>query len=176
MIISNYKLGDKNPYIIKIWRFLKVGWIPYDSCTKEIYDASKTKSDVQSIFLGYACSYLGIFRNTYMPNRNIKRQADACVEIGKILKTNNVVLKSGDYTDFSSLKGFIIYCDPPYRNTQAPYYVGNIRGDKFDYKVFIDWCLEMSKYNLVYISEYSKPFDQCKLIYENGKEKLFLVN
>lgn len=57
----------------------------------------------------------------------------------------------------------IIYCDPPYLNTEG-------YGIEFDHQDFIKWCLENS-YS-VFVSEYSN-LEGLKVIYEKNKRALF---
>jgi site-specific DNA-adenine methylase len=64
-------------------------------------------------------------------------------------------------TDYTNT---IFYCDPPYRNTIG--YKGS--KEKFDHNKFYDWCIEMSKNNLVIISEYNMPTD-FEVIFEKNK-------
>lgn len=172
-----YKAGDRNPYIIKLWNALKEGWKPPSKCSRKEYYGYKDKNSdsVKSIFIGYACSFLGIFRNTYMESRNIPIQRDECMRIGKILNDNNVELTCGEYTIYSNLKGYIIYCDPPYKGTQNTYLIGSKFNNTFDYDKFITWCNNMSVNNIVFISEYTKPCKNSKMVYSNGKEKLYLI-
>lgn len=54
------------------------------------------------------------------------------------------------------IKGYVIYCDPPYKNTTQ--YDKKIVGE-FPYDEFYEWAREMSKSNIVLISEYSMPDD-----------------
>lgn len=49
------------------------------------------------------------------------------------------------------IKGYVIYCDPPYRGTT------NYKTEKFPYDDFYKWAEEMSENNIVIISEYSMP-------------------
>ena len=66
-----------------------------------------------------------------------------------------------DFREIKDIKGYVIYCDPPYKNT-IKY---NKRG--FPYEEFYVWCREMSKHNTVLISEYDMPTDfEC--IWEKG--------
>ena len=51
------------------------------------------------------------------------------------------------------IKGYIIYCDPPYKGTCK------YKTDPFPYEEFYDWCRYMSKNNTVLISEYNMPND-----------------
>lgn len=51
------------------------------------------------------------------------------------------------------IKGYVIYCDPPYRNTTK------YKTEEFPYEEFYQWCRDMSKDNIVLISEYNMPDD-----------------
>lgn len=51
------------------------------------------------------------------------------------------------------IKDFVIYCDPPYRGTTK------YKADDFPYEEFYQWCRDMSKDNIVLISEYNMPND-----------------
>lgn len=51
------------------------------------------------------------------------------------------------------LKGYVIYCDIPYKDS-IKYATVN-----FDYKEFYDWCKYMSQHNIVLVSEYWMPDD-----------------
>ena len=111
--------------------------------------------------------------------------------IGKELSRVSASLTPGKYTQFSNLKGYIIYCDPPY-SQYSDYYEESGNGDrsriKFDHEAFWDWCREMAKDNIVFVSEYSAPsdFEVVKKVKSNishgrhGKvdrntEKLFVI-
>jgi len=70
------------------------------------------------------------------------------------------------------IKGYVIYCDIPYRNTT------NYKTDKFPYEEFYDWVKVMSLYNTVLISEYWMPDEfeciwskECKTLLDSNKSK-----
>ena len=170
-----YKAGDKNPYIIKLWKGLQSGWKPPNTCNeKEYYDMKQSNdTSLKSIFIGFACSFRGMFRNTFAPKYNIKKQSIDSVNIARKLK--DVDFKTGDYTIFSNLKGYIIYCDPPYNGTRSRYHYEDHYDTSFDYKKFIDWCYKMRENNLVFISEYNKPSKDAVLLWNKGKEKLYCL-
>ena len=52
-----------------------------------------------------------------------------------------------------NINGYVIYCDPPYRNTTK------YKTETFPYEEFYEWCRHMSKNNIVLISEYWMPDD-----------------
>lgn len=51
------------------------------------------------------------------------------------------------------IKGHVIYCDPPYRDTTK------YKTESFPYEEFYQWCKDMSIHNTVLISEYNMPND-----------------
>lgn len=59
---------------------------------------------------------------------------------------------SWDYTKVK-IKNAVIYCDPPYQNTTK------YSTRDFNYREFWQWCRDMSKDNIVLISEYNAPND-----------------
>jgi DNA adenine methylase len=64
-----------------------------------------------------------------------------------------VELKHASYEEEGDYENCIIYCDPPYKGTTS-YKTGT-----FDHDKFWQWCRDMSRENLVYISEYNAPQD-----------------
>lgn len=85
--------------------------------------------------------------------RNLKKQAPAL---------KNIKFFCADYTKGSNAKGYIIYCDPPYRDT-TKYATG-----AFDYDKFYTWCKQMAKNNTVLISEYWMPEDSFECIWQGN--------
>ena len=169
-----YKAGDRNHYVIKLWKGLQNGYKPQTTCSKNEYNQLKNSNDktLKGIFLGFACAIRGVFRSTFM-KRNIAKQSEHCIKIGKLIK--NVELSDGEYTQYSNLKNYIIYCDPPYKNTITPYAIGDKYNTKFDYNKFINWCENMSKDNIIFISDYVKPSKDCVEIWSSNKEKLYIM-
>ena len=85
--------------------------------------------------------------------RNIKKQAP---------EIKDVVFGCRNYYDCTYADGFVIYCDPPYRDT-TKYATGN-----FDYEKFYRWCKDMAKNNIVLISEYWMPDDGFECIWQGN--------
>ena len=60
-----------------------------------------------------------------------------------------------DYNDIEIPENSIIYCDPPYQNTDKTY-----KEKQFDHDKFWEWCRIKSKEgHTVFISEYNAPDD-----------------
>ena len=71
----------------------------------------------------------------------------------------NIKFKCCSYIEINkNIKDFVIYCDPPYKGTLK--YTTD-----FDYDEFYKWCKEMSKNNIVLISEYWMP-EEFECIWE----------
>lgn len=190
----NYLAGDINKSVITMWKKTQKGWKPPTSniSKKKILEL-KESSDSNPLkgFYGSLHSFRGIFYGSYFPHNQskIKLASEKVRKIAKKLK--EVKFKHGNYKQFSKLKGFIIYCDPPYSHTQQRYYTTNRSRNsshrkhlKFDEIEFYKWCIKMSKNNLIFISEYKIPKyikKYCKLIWKQSKknnnkiEKLYMI-
>lgn len=72
--------------------------------------------------------------------------------------------QSMDYRLLDIPNGSVVFCDPPYKNSDVTY--NNI---KFDHEEFYNWCIEKSKNNDVYVTEYSIEHPDFKLIGEKKK-------
>ena len=55
-----------------------------------------------------------------------------------------------DYRAFSDVSGAVLYCDPPYENSD----IGGYLQDSFDSVAFYDWAYMMAQHNIVLVSSY----------------------
>jgi DNA adenine methylase len=162
-----YKAGDTNESVIKMWKEAQKGWIPPSSTllTKKNYDKLKnsTKASADKGFVGHMCTFRGIYFGGYFNHKKskIKTNSDNVIRISNIIK--NVKLSSCVYTRFSDLRGYVIYCDPPYNNSEQRYYNESSKKREFNNFEFWNWCREISRYNLVFVSEYNAPSDFVRL-------------
>jgi DNA adenine methylase len=187
-----YKAGDINESVIKMWKASQNGWTPPTTCTKKKFDTLKydDKTSAEKGFIGHAFSFGGQYFKGFSPKygatNNRKHSSDKVINISKNLST--VKFKHGNYKDYSKLKNYIIYCDPPYSKTNCEYKNENRNQLKFDHKLFWEWVRYMSKNNIVFVSEYSAPKDfieilKTKHIFHNVNQtkinkddKLFIYN
>lgn len=181
-----YLAGELNGNTVKMWNAAKRGWKPPHIISKTEYYKLKEKKGTSAIkgYVGHQYSFGGVYFSGYAPaygkNKNSKTAAENVRSIGKLLKKNNVKITEGDYRQFSNLKGYILYLDPPYNNSTKHY-----KGD-FDHLKFNDWCRRMSRDNVLFISEYNMPRD-FELIFSksrvvsykgakaNKNERLYLI-
>lgn len=104
--------------------------------------------------VGFGASFGGKFFGGFAKNKkgtNYILQAKNNL-IKQSIKLVDINFKVCDYKYYSNIKNAVIYCDPPYRNTTK--YSNGI-----DYEEFYQWCRDMSKNNIVLISEYEMPAD-----------------
>lgn len=166
-----YKAGDVNESVIKMWQAAQKGWKPPNTSSESEYNRLKNSKDSAIRgYIGHQYSFGGQFFNGYAPKykktTNSSKASQSVIDISKSLK--DVQFSFGSYTQYSKLKGYIIYCDPPYDNTVSRYYK-NASGDKliFDSEEFWDWCRSMSRNNIIFISNYNAPRD-FKMIMESS--------
>ena len=145
-----YNAGDTNKSVIMLWNNAKKGWYPStDDTTYQTFMELKN--------YGFSDHYFQLFKNNTLNN------------IGQLVK--NVSFSNGSYTQFSTLKNYVIYCDPPPHQEHSQYYDGeHIKNLCFDHVEFYKWCRDMSNHNIVFLSEYNSPNDFEK-IYSINTEK-----
>ena len=82
----------------------------------------------------------------------------------ELTKLYNAKDASVQDTQFSKLKNFVIYCDPPYKDDKSSYYFDEENNRlSFDHIVFWKWCLKMSKNNIIFVSEYKCPIKDRRI-------------
>lgn len=170
---KTFLAGDLNESIIKMWKSAQKGWKPPTKrITKTMYDKIRFTKGTSAYkgFVGTAYAFRGIYMGAYYKFRmsKILTNVKNVVEIGK--KVKKVKFRHGRYTQFSKLRNYLIYCDPPYANTESRF------TEKFESKKFWSWCQSMAKKNIVFVSEYSVPkYVKVRRWSISGKEKLYMI-
>jgi DNA adenine methylase len=165
---------DINGYVMTMFRSLANGsWVPPTNLSEEQYYELKEKyqngSDHYSslaadiAFAAVACSYGGKWWGGYARGntnkgtpRNYAREAHDHLMKQKEKLTDTFFLLA-DYKDVDIISGmdynYVIYCDPPYRDTTKYDFSKN-----FDHDDFWKWCDQMVTCgHTVYVSEYDAP-------------------
>lgn len=80
---------------------------------------------------------------------------------------NNSVINttSVDYKLLDIPNDSLIFCDPPYKDSDVKY--NNIN---FNHEEFYDWCLEKAKHNQVFVTEYNIEHPNFQLVGEKGRQ------
>lgn len=160
------KLGsDNNEYLVQMWKSLQDGWIPPAELSRELYNdikQNKEKYNKELVAVAGFCAtynakwfggYAGIVKTKIETERNYYDEAVRNI-LKQLDQLKDVEFLNADYTYFSSYNDSLIYCDPPYQGTTQ---YGTSKD--FHYERFWDWVREMSKSNIVLVSEYNAPDD-----------------
>lgn len=174
--LLRFNAGDINESLILMWKKAQKGWIPPVECSEERYNELKAQKrpSAEKGFIGHQYSYGGQYfkgyRGKYKNKSQYKKASDNVRRMAKQMK--DVVFTAGKYTQFSDLKNYIIYCDPPYMGSKENYYFDEERNRlKFDHTSFWRWCLDLSKNNIVFVSDYRIPEE----VDNNNKNKIKIV-
>ena len=165
--------GDYNKSLILMWKKAQKGWKPPIECSEDRYNRLKKriKPSAEKGFIGHQYSYGGQYfkgyRGKYGNKGTYKKASKNVSDIAKLLKkvkfNKGIVTAKGSYDQFSKLKNFIIYCDPPYKDDKSSYYFDEEHNRlSFDHVSFWKWCLKMSKNNIIFVSEYKCPYQFYK--------------
>ena len=152
-----YKAGDNNKSVIMMWKKAQNGWKPPIRVSEKRYNQLKNgKDSAEKGYVGHQYGFGGKYFKGYAPKygKTID-SSDASNKVVKIAKKlKDVSFSHGLYTQYSNLKDYVIYCDPPYNSTEKHY-----TSDSFNNKDFYEWCRYMSEHNIVFLSEYKAPKD-----------------
>lgn len=158
-----YKAGDNNKSVVLMWKAAQKGWTPSTKLVHKKkfmqlkYDG---KSSAEKGFIGHFYGYMGKYFQPFddrHSSASIKRSIAKISTVASNLK--KVSFTSGSYTRYSNLENYIIYCDPPYSKQSHYYTESGEHVTPFDHEEFWEWCRQMSKNNIVFVSEYSAPKD-----------------
>lgn len=165
--------SDTNEYLIETLKALSNGWIPPKQINENMYKKiRKEKNNYPPELVGYVGfqlsfggKWFGGYRKDKVGKRNYSKEAYDNT-IRQIPLLNGCCFKTIDFRDINEIKGYVIYCDPPYKGTTK------YATDEFPYEEFYEWCRKMSKNNVVLISEYDMPSDFKCIWYKEVKTLL----
>ncbi len=165
MVNNGYKKTlayDNCKDVILLWKAIKKGTFEYPENVSEImwkeYKAQQVPSAMRG-YVGFGCSFGGQWFSGYINKYTKKSGRDLVDETKRLIEKKTPMIRKinqigcKDYRKLH-LKGYLIYCDPPYQGTVK---VGQL--DSFDHSEFWDIMREWSKENIVIISEYNAPKD-----------------
>jgi len=148
---------DYQKCITSFWQEIQQGWIP-QKISREEYENIKIadKHDAEYAFAAYGCSFRGSYWTHYyedVMDLSIKRIIKK--DYARVMSSVNF-LKNKCYSEHKP-HGMLIYCDPPYKESNFDKRRKNLID--FDFDKFWETMREWSKYNIVIISERSAPDD-----------------
>lgn len=159
---------DLNEYLIELLKHIQnnISDIP-DFITKDEYKEVKDNKEKYPIWyqglIGF-CSFGCKFWGGFMASEKGETKGERTKSYFKSIKKQssnlkNITFKHCSFQDVNDIKGYVIYCDPPYKGTTK------YKTDPFPYDDYYDWVRKMSKNNIVLCSEYEMPSD-FKCIWE----------
>ena len=170
---DNKYASDINKYLIELLKHIQQELPLPNEVPKELYSSVRNSFNIQNKkyndwyigAIGFLASYDGRFfdggyaRSGYEKTKNGQRYRDYYQEAKRNIleqaqNLKNIKFESKDYTDLHNISASLIYCDPPYQNTKQ-YGVSK----NFDYEEFWQWVRNISKNNIVLISEQNAPND-----------------
>jgi len=99
----------------------------------------------------YFGGYARGFKADKVTPRNMTNEGIRNIEQQRV-NLQDIKFINGDFREID-IKDGVIYADPPYRGTTK------YETELFPYDEFYKWCVDMSKDNIVLISEYNMPSD-----------------
>lgn len=125
--------------------------------TKDQYSYIREHKDEDialSGFVGFACSFGGKWFGGYGWSKNRNHCAESKRTLLKRMnQLHNAKFICNDYKKVIIPNNAIIYADPPYNNTTE------FDGNYFDTEAFWEYARNISKTNLIFISEQTAPDD-----------------
>ena len=157
--VNGKRIGnDSHKYLVALLKALQKGWVPPTEISKENYYDIKNYPDKYTDelvgFVGFLCSFGGKWWGGYACNKKNYNYADSGSRVLTKQAKNfaGIEFICGNYLEMTIPQNSLIYCDPPYRGTTK-------YKDTFDSNAFWQWCRDMSKKNVVFVSEYKAPDD-----------------
>ena len=163
-ISCNNKFGcDIHEELIELLKYIQnTNNVLPTTITEEEYNKVRLNKDkYEKWYIGFVgfcatfgAKYFGGYARGFKEDKITPRDipAESIRNIEKQRKNlQNIKFKCCSYDEINkNIKDFVIYCDPPYKGTLK--YTTD-----FDYDKFYKWCKEMTKNNIVLISEYWMP-------------------
>ena len=155
---KNIFLSDYHFYLIEMWKAFQNGYEPIMPITEEVYQYVKANLDEDpalSGFVGFGCSFGGKWWGGYARGDDNRKHDTAAYKAikKKIANLQHAEFSYKNLYDVNPVNA-LIYIDPPYEGTTQ--YKGV---EKFDHIKFWNHARELSKNNLVLISEFNAPDD-----------------
>lgn len=195
------KIGcDIHKELIALLKYSQENELPETITEEEYKKVKNNRDDYDDWYVGlvgfcgsFGAKYFGGFARRYNKDGSIfdvPRQAiNSLKRQSKQDRFRDVEFLNCSFLDLpkDKIKGYVIYCDIPYRGTTK------YKTEEFPYEEFYKWANEMAKDNTVLISEYNMPEKLFNCIYskdlktslgsgvngdnnKNRVEKLFICN
>ena len=158
------KIGyDNNPYLIALLNHVKLTTddIPEEITREHYYNVKNKQCNYDEWYvglIGFCGSFSAKFWGGYATHGNNPKYKKTPFNesrnniIKQSVDLKDIKFECKDYKDLDNLSGYVIYCDPPYKNKLG-------YQSKFNHEEFYEWLRKISLENIVLISEYEMPDD-----------------
>ena len=172
-INHNNKIGcDINEYLIELLKYIQLNELSETITEEEYIKVKNNKQDYPKWYVGmvgfcgsFGAKWFGGFARKYNKDGSLfdvpKQAINSLRRQSKNKQFKDIKFKTMGFLNApkNKIKNYVIYCDIPYKNST------NYKHNKFPYDEFYKWCIELSKDNVVLISEYEMPKAGFKCIW-----------
>jgi DNA adenine methylase len=162
--VANPRIGnDSNRYLIALLKEMQtqapfspphIGEIEYKAIQQNKDNYPDWLVGYVGFNLSFAAKFFGGYGRDKAGIRNYENEAQQNL-LAQQKPLVGIEFSCLDYRSLCIPNGSIVYCDPPYKGTTQ-------YKDKFDHTTFYNWLLNVSKFNTVFVSEYTMPyFAEC---------------
>lgn len=156
--------NDIHTPLIEMWKKLVDGWIP-NLYSKEEYEYIKHHrheyEDYELGWVGFVCAYRGMYFCGFADEVRVSESRHANGQLAmrknilaQVEKMKGVEFLNKPYYELEIPDNSIIYCDPPYKDTEEYAVKG------FDHDRFWEWVrVKDNEGHSVFVSEYQAPDD-----------------
>lgn len=182
--IPNRHFSDINPWVVELFKKIQQDMFEFKYVTREQWHDIKENARNNTNkypqwyygYVGFCCSFRSVTFQAYggeyidaSTGRLVNSQLQCYNQILKERELlNGADFRTCSYEQIGKPYHAIIYCDSPYKGTHG-YLNGDLRKNStrktaFDFDAYDKWLVELSKDNLIIISEYSMDSNRFGLI------------
>ena len=145
---------DANESVALFWAAIIDGWLPPTTMTRETYDELRIGDpSPMKAWAGFACSYVGKWFSGYGPEASgrfyLEESLRSTIKKRDAMRLADVRWAGSDYLEVDIPVGSVVYCDPPYADSESYSAV-----DSFDSVAFWNWA---SQADNIFVSEFKAP-------------------
>jgi DNA adenine methylase len=129
--------NDLHKELIALHKAVQSGWVPPSVVTEEDYKQAKQAEDHLKAFIGFGCSFSGIYFCGYARgggDRNYALNAKNTL-LKKHQNMKDVQFFNLNYSEVNIPSNSLVYCDIPYKDTTK------YSTDSFDHPSFYSWLI-----------------------------------
>jgi len=156
--------SDIVPDLIMLWQAIQKGWIP-PLVSKYTYEAIKNcNPSALRGWAGFGASFRGKWFSGYSHSKSRNYQIESRERLlDKFIRIQGVSFVCRHYKSIIADSNSVIYCDPPYMNTEQY----QASGDTFDTESFWSTARVWARTGaIVFVSEFTAPRDAHRLFSE----------